>query len=134
MAVMGIAEAPSSERELWRSIEAWRPLAASMDSEVYPFLRQTLGCSAELAATIGARAVAKRFPARAILVKQGDYVSFTFLLVIGRVQAFAYGPEGQAVLMQEFLPGDFSGPSWRSSRNLLRRICLRRKRSVLRYL
>lgn len=33
----------------------------------------------------------------------------TFLLMDGRVHALAYGLEGQAVLLEEFLPGDFFG-------------------------
>jgi CRP/FNR family transcriptional regulator, cyclic AMP receptor protein len=80
-----------------------------MDSDVHRFVCATLGCSAEIGASIASRAIDRRFPPRAVIVKQGDQVRLTFLLVNGRVHAIVYGPEGQAILLQEFLPGDFFG-------------------------
>lgn len=80
-----------------------------MDAALQQFLCATFACSADTAASICQRAMDRRYPVRAIILKQGDRATATFLLVNGRVHAVSYGPEGQSVLLQEFLPGDFFG-------------------------
>ncbi len=80
-----------------------------MDAVLHAFLCSTFACSAEIGLSIGQRSTDRRYPPRAVIVKQGDRVAMTFLLVNGRVHAISYGPEGQAVLVQEFLPGDLFG-------------------------
>lgn len=80
-----------------------------MGAELDRFLQTVFVCSAETAASIGRRAVDKRYPFRAIIVKQGDRAGSTFLLVEGRAHALSCGIEGQLVLLHEFLPGDFFG-------------------------
>ena len=62
-----------------------------------------------MAASIGKRALDRRFPVDAILLKQGDRAGSTFLLVAGRAHALSYGQQGHVVLLREFLPGDFFG-------------------------
>ena len=73
------------------------------------FLRETFGCPADVAASIAKRAADRRYPLNAIILRQGDRANATYLLVIGRAHAMTYGGEGQAVLLREFLRGDFFG-------------------------
>jgi CRP-like cAMP-binding protein len=51
----------------------------------------------------------RAFPAQAALIRQGDAVAFTWLLVLGRARALLWSAEGQMVLLQEFGPGDLFG-------------------------
>jgi CRP-like cAMP-binding protein len=80
-----------------------------MDAGLHAFFCTTFYCSAETAASIVLRAREQRYSPQTVIVRQGDSVTLTFLLVEGRVHAFAYGSEGQSVLLQEFEPGDFFG-------------------------
>lgn len=80
-----------------------------LDAGLHRFLQKVFSCSADIAASIGKRVIDKRYPIRAILLKQGDRAEATFLLVTGRAHALTYGQEGQMVLLHEFLPGDFFG-------------------------
>jgi CRP-like cAMP-binding protein len=73
------------------------------------FLETVFACSAETAANIGKRATDRRYPLRAVIIKQGDRAGSTFLLVEGRAHALSYGLEGRLVLLHEYLPGDFFG-------------------------
>jgi CRP-like cAMP-binding protein len=80
-----------------------------LDTDLTVFLQKTFGCSPEIAASIGRRCVERRYPVRAIIIKQGDRIDATFLLVAGRVHALSFGTDGQLVLVHEFLAGDFFG-------------------------
>jgi CRP-like cAMP-binding protein len=80
-----------------------------MDAALHAFFCATFYCSAETATSIGLRAQERRYPPQTVIVRQGDRITMTFLLIEGRVHAFAYGTEGQSVLLQEFEPGDFFG-------------------------
>ncbi|HEY3815117.1 MAG TPA: Crp/Fnr family transcriptional regulator [Caulobacteraceae bacterium] len=73
------------------------------------FVRPIFACSAEVAGAICARAADRRYPAREMILRQGDRSGETFLLVDGRAQGLLYGAEGQLVLLQEFAPGDVFG-------------------------
>jgi len=73
------------------------------------FFRETFGCPPDVAASIGRRAADRRYPLSAIILRQGDRADATYLVVIGRAHAMTYGGEGQAVLLREFLRGDFFG-------------------------
>jgi CRP-like cAMP-binding protein len=66
-------------------------------------------CSPEVAAAIAHRAADRSWPAGAAILRQGDEVRETFLLLLGRAQARLYGAEGQMVLLREFEPGDVFG-------------------------
>jgi CRP-like cAMP-binding protein len=81
----------------------------SYEGDIHRFFQKIFLCSADVAASIGKRAQERRFPVRAVLLKQGDRASATFLLVAGRAHALTYGLEGRMVLLREFLPGDFFG-------------------------
>lgn len=73
------------------------------------FYQALFACSADVAGSIGRRAIERSYPVRATIVKQGDATDATFLMVHGRAHALTYGIEGQSVLLHEFLPGDFFG-------------------------
>jgi CRP-like cAMP-binding protein len=62
-----------------------------------------------VASAISGRAVERSFPTRAVILRQGDFGDEVYLLVQGRAQALLCGPDGQIVLLQEYLPGDLFG-------------------------
>jgi CRP/FNR family cyclic AMP-dependent transcriptional regulator len=84
-------------------------LGQSLDTNLHVFLQDVFACPADIAACIGRRAVDRRYPARAIILKQGDRAGATYLLIAGRAHALTYRPEGHVVLLNEYLPGDFFG-------------------------
>jgi CRP-like cAMP-binding protein len=79
------------------------------DANLHQCLEGIFACSADVALSIGRRASDRRYPVKAIIVKQGDRPCATFLVIAGRAHALTYGIEGQLVLLHEFLPGDFFG-------------------------
>jgi CRP/FNR family cyclic AMP-dependent transcriptional regulator len=80
-----------------------------LDTDLNAILQHIFGCSPEVAARIGQCAADQRYPVKAVIIRHGGRGGATFLLVAGRAQALGYGIEGQLVLLQEFLPGDFFG-------------------------
>lgn len=84
-------------------------MPAASDVELHPFLQRVFACSAQTAASIGARAAVRGWPARAVVLRQGEAAGATYLVVLGRAHALAYGLEGQMALLHEFAPGDFFG-------------------------
>lgn len=84
-------------------------MAADVDGSLHRFLQEVFSCSSEIAASIAKRAIDRRYPVRAVLLKQGDRAGSTFLLVAGRAQALTYGQEGDVILLREFIRGDFFG-------------------------
>ena len=83
--------------------------APQAEPELHVSLQDILRCSAELAAVIAARAKSRKYPVRAVIIKQGDRSGAAFLLVAGLAHALKYGAEGQMVLLREFRTGDFFG-------------------------
>lgn len=79
------------------------------EPELHECLKDILRCSAELAGIIAARAKSRKYPMRAVIIKQGDRSGAAFLLVAGLAHALKYGAEGQMVLLHEFRTGDFFG-------------------------
>ncbi|MCR5879197.1 Crp/Fnr family transcriptional regulator [Phenylobacterium sp. J367] len=73
------------------------------------FIADAFACPADVAEAIARRCADRSFPAHAALIRQGDVRAETFLLVLGLAHAFAYGSEGQGVLLQEYRPGDIFG-------------------------
>ncbi len=67
------------------------------------------GCSAEVAAEVVRRGRLRRFAHRAIILRQGDWLTLAYLLVTGRAQALLYSAEGQLILLHDFGPGDLFG-------------------------
>jgi len=80
-----------------------------LDAGMLAFLQETFGCAPEIAASIGRRAADRRFALRTIILRQGDRADAAYLVVLGRAHAMTYGGEGQAVLLREYLRGDFFG-------------------------
>jgi CRP/FNR family transcriptional regulator, cyclic AMP receptor protein len=82
---------------------------AAADQAVGPLLGRVFGCSPELADQILLRGRLRQYAVRANMVKQGDRISTLFVIVAGRAHALVYSIEGQAVLLHEYLSGDFFG-------------------------
>lgn len=82
---------------------------AATREELHGFLRRAFACGDDVAQAIGARAGERAWPARAVIVRQGDRSGETYLMLAGRAQALLYGLEGQLVLLHEFGPGDIFG-------------------------
>lgn len=80
-----------------------------LDDDLRAFLQTALGCPPEVTDRIGARASDRRFPARALILRQGDPGGETVLLVEGAAHALVYGADGQTVLLQAYAPGDLFG-------------------------
>jgi CRP-like cAMP-binding protein len=77
--------------------------------ELSPFVQQVFACSEEVAERIVRHAADRRFAAGAVILRQGDPLGDTYLLVLGRARALAYGREGQLVLLHDYAPGDIFG-------------------------
>ena len=80
-----------------------------MEASILAFFQEIFACPTDVAQSIGRRAIDRRYPMHAIILKQGDHASATYLLVLGRAQATTYGADGQAVILREFERGDFFG-------------------------
>lgn len=80
-----------------------------IDEELRGFIQRAFACPADVADAIGRRATARSYALKAAILRQGDPVEETFLLLAGRAHALLYGLEGQMVLLQEHLPGDLFG-------------------------
>ena len=78
-------------------------------SELTDFFAGVFACTPEVAGLVARRAADRRFEAGAVIIRQGDRHAETFILVLGRAHALAYGRDGQLVLLQEFAPGDIFG-------------------------
>ncbi len=72
-------------------------------------LAAIFSCSQETALIICDRAADRRYPARAVILRQGDRVAETYLMVAGRAQSLVVAKEGQQVQVSEFLAGDIFG-------------------------
>ena len=87
-------------------------MASTHDSDardLASFLQQVFACAPDVAEAIGRRTSERRFAAADLVIRQGDAVGEAFLMRQGRARAVAYTREGQAVLLQEFTPGDLFG-------------------------
>lgn len=80
-----------------------------LDNDLRGFIQRAFGCPVEVAEAIGQCATARSYRLRAIILRQGDPVGETYLLVAGRAHALLYGLDGQMALLQEHLPGDLFG-------------------------
>jgi len=74
-----------------------------------PLLCRVFGCSDELAGQILLRGRLRQYAGRATMVKRGDRISTLYVIIAGRAHALVYSIEGQAVLLHEYLSGDFFG-------------------------
>ena len=79
------------------------------DQSVGPLLCRVFGCSLELADHILLRGRLRQYAERATMVKYGDRISTLFVIIAGRAHALVYSLDGQAVLLHEYVSGDFFG-------------------------
>jgi len=84
-------------------------LNAHPSASLREYLQAFFACAPDVAASIVQRAIDRRYPVKALMLKQGDCADSTFLLIIGRAHALTHGVDGQMVLLHEYLPGDFFG-------------------------
>lgn len=70
---------------------------------------RAFACSDEVAAEVVRRGRMRRFDDRAIILRQGDWLTLAYLLITGRAQALLYSAEGQLILLHDFRPGDLFG-------------------------
>jgi CRP/FNR family transcriptional regulator, cyclic AMP receptor protein len=79
------------------------------EQDVREFIRETFGCSDEIATTIFGRGVVRCYAPHAIIVRQGDEAAAAYLLTLGRAHALLFSVQGQMVQVWEYRPGDLFG-------------------------
>jgi CRP-like cAMP-binding protein len=84
-------------------------LPQSLNAGLQSFISEAFACPDDVAASIGRRAIERRYRVNTVILKQGDRADATFLIASGRAHALIYGPEGQFVLLHEYARGDFFG-------------------------
>lgn len=73
------------------------------------FVARVFACAPATAEAVARRAAARVYAARAVVLRQGDPCSDTWLVMAGRAQALVIGAEGQLVMVQEYEDGDLFG-------------------------
>jgi CRP/FNR family transcriptional regulator, cyclic AMP receptor protein len=79
------------------------------EQDVRGFIRDTFGCSEDVAALIFARGSVRAYPVHAAILRQGERPAAAWLVTLGRARALLYSLEGQMVLLCEYGPGDLFG-------------------------
>ncbi len=62
-----------------------------------------------LLAAIAARGTVKRFPAHTVLITEGDDANALYIIVSGRLRAYASGAAGKEVILGVMGPGEYVG-------------------------
>ncbi len=70
---------------------------------------RAFGCSSEVADQVVRCGRVRQFEHHAVILRQGDWLSLAYLLLLGRAQALLYSTEGQLILLHDFRPGDLFG-------------------------
>lgn len=70
---------------------------------------KAFACSEDVAVQVVRRGRMRQFGHRAVILRQGDWLTLAYLLVTGRAQALLYSAEGQLILLHDFRPGDLFG-------------------------
>ena len=83
-----------------------RPLP---EQDIRAFLRETFGCSDEIAGSILVRGAVRAYQPHSTIVRQGEKAAAAYLLIHGRAHALLYSIEGHMVLLCEYRPGDLFG-------------------------
>lgn len=78
-------------------------------TELQALIGAALGCSPVVAEAIAAHAVARDYPANALILRHGDRLGHAWLVTAGRAQALVYAIDGQMVLVHEYFAGDLFG-------------------------
>jgi CRP/FNR family transcriptional regulator, cyclic AMP receptor protein len=87
-------------------------MSPAQPEEKPPYLSmvaKAFACPPDVAAQVLSRGRLRQFADRAIILRQGDWLTLAYLLVRGRAQALLYGSEGQLILLHELWPGDLFG-------------------------
>jgi CRP-like cAMP-binding protein len=79
------------------------------EQDVREFIRETFGCSEEIAGYVFVRGAVRAYPPHATIIREGEKAAAAYLLTQGRAHALLYSVEGQAVLLCEYRPGDLFG-------------------------
>ncbi len=78
-------------------------------AELTEFVARVFACPPATAEAIARRAATRVYAARAVVLRQGDPCSDTWLVLAGRAQAVVFGVDGQLALVQEYEGGDLFG-------------------------
>jgi CRP/FNR family cyclic AMP-dependent transcriptional regulator len=92
-----------------RSVAIEDPAKSLPEQDVRAFLRETFGCTEEIAGHIFVRGSVRAFAPHAAIVRQGEKAAAAYLLIQGRAHALLYSLEGHVVLLCEYRPGDLFG-------------------------
>ena len=79
------------------------------DETVRIFVSRVFACPADIAEQVLGRGRLRSFERQAMILRQGDWLTLTYLLILGRAHALLYAAEGQIILLHEFGPGDLFG-------------------------
>lgn len=73
------------------------------------FVARVFACPTDVAILMARRGRLRSFARTAMILRSGDWVTLTHLLLAGRAHALLYAADGQVVLLHEFEPGDVFG-------------------------
>jgi CRP-like cAMP-binding protein len=79
------------------------------EQDVREFIRETFGCSEEIAGYVFVRGSVRTYPQHSTIIREGEKAAAAYLLTDGRAHALLYSAEGQVVLLCEYRPGDLFG-------------------------
>jgi CRP-like cAMP-binding protein len=75
----------------------------------HAFVSRVFACSPEVAEQVVRRGRLRSHAGHSTILRQGDWLTLAFLLILGRAQALLYTADGQMVLLHEYRPGDLFG-------------------------
>jgi CRP/FNR family cyclic AMP-dependent transcriptional regulator len=84
-------------------------VAAGAEQETEQIVARVFGCPAEVARQLLGRGRFRAYERHAVVVRQGDRLSFAWLVIDGRAHALLYSADGQTVFLQDYGPGDLFG-------------------------
>jgi CRP/FNR family cyclic AMP-dependent transcriptional regulator len=79
------------------------------DTALRQFVGRVFVCPDDVAEQIVLRARLRTWPRQAVMLRQGEPLAHSYLLVLGRARALLYSADGQAILLHEYRSGDIFG-------------------------
>lgn len=79
------------------------------DVAIEDFVCSVFVCPRDVAGHILMRGHLRAYPRHATIVRRGEALSATYLMIVGRARALLYTAEGQIVLLHEYRRGDLFG-------------------------
>ncbi|KQY35883.1 hypothetical protein ASD38_04890 [Caulobacter sp. Root487D2Y] len=73
------------------------------------FVREVFQCQEDVALSIAGVAIERAYRSGAVILRQDDSCTETYLLTLGRARAAAVGRGGEPILLRDFAPGDLFG-------------------------